>query len=226
MSTTTHVIAIDGPAGSGKSTTARFVARRLGFVFLDTGAMYRAVTLLALEQRIPLSDGDRLSKIAAALRIKFEDDAQGQRVFADGRDITLEIRTARVTMAVSEVSAHTGVREHMVAMQKQIGRDNNIVAEGRDTTSVVFSEATLKVYLNAALEERAKRRVLDFEKLGKQTTLEEQINDLKTRDEYDSGREISPLTHTPDSVLVDTSGMTIEQHVNALVELFKERISR
>lgn len=223
--TTTHIIAIDGPAGSGKSTTSRLVAKRLGFVFLDTGAMYRAVTLLALEQGIPLSDGKRLEEIAAALSIRFEDGSDGQRVFADGRDITAEIRGADVTSAVSEVSAHSGVRKYMVALQKKIGNENNIVAEGRDTTSVVFPNATLKVYLDAALEERAKRRVMDFERMGKATTLERQINDLKARDEYDSGREISPLTLTKDSIVVDTTGLTIEGQVDRVVELYKERIS-
>lgn len=223
---TTHIIAIDGPAGSGKSTTARLVAKRLGFVFLDTGAMYRAVTLLALEWEIPLSDSKRLEEIAAALKIRFEDGSEGQRVFADGRDITHEIRSERVTSAVSEVSAYPGVRKHMVALQQQIGSENNIVAEGRDTTSVVFPEATLKVYLNATLEERAKRRVLDFEKMGKATGLEQQVNDLKARDEYDSGREVSPLKRTSDSIVVDTTGLTIEGQVDKVVTLYKERISK
>jgi cytidylate kinase len=225
MSASNKIIAIDGPAGSGKSTTARLVAKKLGFIFLDTGAMYRAVTFLALEKGISLSDGDALEKLASSVNIEFKDDSHGQRVLADGRDVTAEIRTHEVTSAVSQVSAHAGVRRYMVAKQKEIGSKYDIVAEGRDTTSVVFPNATLKIYLNASVEERARRRVIDFEKTGKQTTIEEQIENIRSRDDYDSGREISPLTHTPDSILVDTTNLTIEEQVDKIINLYREKIS-
>ena len=225
MSASNKIIAIDGPAGSGKSTTARLVAKKLGFIFLDTGAMYRAVTFFALENGIDLSDGDALEKLASNISIEFKEDAHGQRVLADGRDVTAEIRTHEVTSAVSQVSAHAGVRRYMVAKQKEIGSKYDIVAEGRDTTSVVFPNATLKIYLNASVEERAKRRVIDFEKMGKQTTVEEQIENIRSRDDYDSGREISPLTHTPDSILVDTTNLTIEEQVDKIIDLYREKIS-
>ncbi len=225
MLSSNKIIAIDGPAGSGKSTTARLVAKKLGFIFLDTGAMYRAVTFLALEKGIDLSDAEALEKLASMVAIEFKDDADGQRVFADGRDVSAEIRTHEVTSAVSQVSAHAGVRHYMVAKQKEIGSKYNIVAEGRDTTSVVFPEATLKVYLKATVEERARRRVLDFERMGKKTTVEEQAANIKARDNYDSGREISPLTQTPDSVLVDTTNLTIEEQVEKIISLYREKIS-
>jgi len=226
MTGSSHIIAIDGPSGSGKSTTARLVAQKLGFIFLDTGAMYRSVTLLALEKGIRPDDSQMLGRLAESLNIHFEDDGRSQRVFINGRDITNEIRDSRITSAVSEISAHPEVRKHMVALQKEIGRRNNIVAEGRDMTSVVFPDATLKVYLDADIEERARRRMLDYKGMGKETTLEEQIRDLRVRDGYDSRRKISPLTRTSDSIQVDTTNLTIEDQVNRIVELFKERVSR
>ena len=223
MSSSTKIIAIDGPAGSGKSTTARLVAKKLGFIFLDTGAMYRAVTLLALEKKVPLSDADALEDIAASMQIDFKDDEEGQKVFANGKDISSEIRSPEVTAAVSEVSAHAGVRRHMVAKQREIGEKYDIVAEGRDTTSVVFPNATLKIFLLASIEERARRRVIDFQRMGKITTVQEQIKAIQDRDEYDSGRANSPLKQTSDSIQVDTTHLTIEGQVNEIISLFKEK---
>jgi len=225
MSNSFHIIAIDGPAGSGKSTTAGLVALKLGFIFLDTGAMYRAVTFLALESHINLSDAGSLTGIAQRIRIEFKDDLRGQKIFVDDRNLSVEIRTDEVTAAVSEVSAHAGVRKYMVAKQKEISTKNNIVAEGRDTTSVVFPNATLKIYLQASIEERARRRVFDFERIGRNTSIEEQIKKIKARDAYDSNREISPLTQTSDSIQVDTTGLTIEQQVDKIIELYREKIS-
>ncbi|NIP42309.1 MAG: (d)CMP kinase [candidate division Zixibacteria bacterium] len=223
MSSSTKIIAIDGPAGSGKSTTARLVAKKLGFIFLDTGAMYRAVTLLALEKKVPLSDADALEDVAASVQIDFKDDEEGQKVFANGRDISSEIRSPEVTAAVSEVSAHAGVRRHMVAKQREIGKKYDIVAEGRDTTSVVFPNATLKIYLLASIEERARRRVIDFQRMGKVTTVQEQIKAIQARDEYDSDRQNSPLKQTSDSIPVDTTHLTIEDQVNEIINLFREK---
>lgn len=223
MTEITEIIAIDGPSGSGKSTTARAVAKKLGFVFLDTGAMYRALTLLALENDIEPADEAKLSALAAKIDIKFADADDGQKVYVDGRDITDDIRTPEVTRAVSEVSAHPKVRELLVAMQKQVGQRQNIVAEGRDTTSVVFPDADLKIYLIASIEERARRRLKDFERMGKSTTLADQIRDIKRRDDYDSGRSASPLMKTSDSIEVDTTDMSIDQQVDRIVELFRAR---
>jgi cytidylate kinase len=217
------VIAIDGPAGSGKSTTAKIVAARLGFVYLDTGAMYRSITFLALREGIPLSEGGRLEDLAMTTTIRFNMRDGCQQTVANNEDITEEIRSPEVTAAVSEVSAHPSVRRVLVSQQREYGASANLVVEGRDTTSVVFPDAFLKIYLAADVEERARRRVRDFERLGKRTTLEGQIDDIKRRDDYDSSRETSPLMRTADSVVVDTTNLTIDEQANRIVELFKER---
>lgn len=218
-----RVIAIDGPAGSGKSTTARIVAARLGFVYLDTGAMYRSVTYLALKNGIHLSDGDKLEELANNTRIRFTMHTGNQMTFANDIDVTEEIRSPEVTAAVSEVSAHPGVRRVLVQQQQQYGASANLVVEGRDTTSVVFPDAFLKIYLAADVEERARRRVKDFETLGKKTKLEEQVEDIKRRDDYDSSRNASPLMCTPDSIVVDTTDLTIDEQSNRIIELFREK---
>jgi cytidylate kinase len=219
------VIAIDGPAGSGKSTTARLLASQLGFVYLDTGAMYRAITWFALRNDLPIDDGSVLSKIAKKSKIAFEMDGDLNRVYLNSVDVTEEIRTPEVTKAVSQVSAHPGVRREMVRRQKQIGRKGNIVAEGRDTTSVVFPDADIKIYLDASLEERARRRLLELSRKGISSTLEEQVKDLKRRDKYDSNREVSPLKKTRDAIVIDTTNLTIEEQVDRIVKLIKTRLT-
>jgi len=218
-----RVIAIDGPAGSGKSTTAKIVAARLGFVYLDTGAMYRSITYLALREGIPPSDGDRLEDLAMNTVIRFVMRDSGQATFANDEDITREIRSAEVTAAVSEVSAHPSVRRVLVRRQQEYGASANLVVEGRDTTSVVFPDAFLKIYLAADVEERARRRMKDFERLGKETSLEEQIGDIERRDDLDSSRDASPLKRTDDSIEVDTTHLTIDEQADRIIELYKER---
>jgi len=217
------VIAIDGPAGSGKSTTARRVAEKLKFIYLDTGAMYRSVTLLGLRMGIEPADADSLSEIAEKMDLKFEPDNGKQRVIVNGMDVSDDIRSPEVTKAVSEVSAHAGVRRILVERQQQFAESENLVAEGRDTTSVVFPDAFLKVYLVASVEERARRRVRDYERLGKNTTIEDQIADIERRDTYDSSRNVSPLTQTSDSELIDTTDMTIDDQVEAVIKLYRKR---
>jgi len=218
------VIAIDGPAGSGKSTTAKLLAARLGFIYLDTGAMYRAVTLFALENGVDPEDARALETIASRLNIEFKADADTNRVFLNGRDVSEGIRTPEVTGAVSPVSAHAGVREAMVARQREIARKGGVVAEGRDTTSVVFPDADIKVYLDASLKERARRRLIDFSRQGISSTLEEQMALLSSRDDYDSGRSNSPLTRTGDSVLVDTTNLNIEEQVDKIIKMIQTRL--
>jgi cytidylate kinase len=218
-----HVIAVDGPAGSGKSTTARLVAERLGFLYLDTGAMYRCITLKALRLGVAPSDGNALLRLAQESRIEFHIEDGIQLTILDGIDVSSEIRSPEVTLAVSEVSAHASVRAVLVERQKEYSRSASLVAEGRDTTSVVFPDAFLKVYLCADVQERAKRRVHDLERLGKRTTLQEQIVDLTRRDRYDSSRSASPLTQTDDSVLIDTTGLTIAAQVDRVVDLYRQR---
>lgn len=215
------IIAIDGPAGSGKSTTSKILAVRLGYIYLDTGAMYRALTYFALKNNILPSDSARLAVLADQLLIEFETSEEANKVFINDEDVTGAIRTLEVTRHVSEVSAHKGVRQAMVAKQRKMGKNGSIVAEGRDTTTVVFPDADIKIYLTASVKVRARRRLLDLIKMGVATTLEEQEADIKRRDEYDSNRKHSPLTKAKDALVVDTSEMTIEGQVAYLVSLIR-----
>jgi len=215
------IIAIDGPAGSGKSTTAKIVAERLGYTYLDTGAMYRALTYYALENKINPADEKELAEIAEQLPLEFRRIDGGNQVFLNGQDISSQIRTPEVTKNVSEISAHLLVRQAMVAKQKEFGKNGSIVAEGRDTTTVVFPDADLKIYMDASVKERAKRRLLDLSNMGIESDLSEQEQDINRRDKFDSGREHSPLTIAEDAVVIDTTNLTIEKQVDRIVELFQ-----
>jgi cytidylate kinase len=214
-----RIIAIDGPAGSGKSTTARIVAARLGYRYLDTGAMYRALTCFALKNNVAPSDAARLQALAETLTIEFETHEDVNRVTINGEDVTEEIRSPEVTRHVSEVSAHKGVREALVAKQKEIGRHGSVVIEGRDTTTAVFPDADIKIYMEASVEERARRRLLDLVKMGISTTLEELKADIIRRDAYDSSRTHSPLKRAKDAYVIDTTNMTIESQTDHLISL-------
>ena len=215
------VIAIDGPAGSGKSTTAKLVAKKLGFLYLDTGAMYRAITLKALENGVDVNDEKKLEKLTRDSLISFENKDGESRIWLDGEDVSEGIREPRVNRNVSYVSMHKRVRKVLVEKQRQISEENDLVAEGRDTTTVVFPHA-FKVYLDADIEERAKRRLLELQEKGIQTTLEEQVKEISRRDELDSRREASPLLRHKDAVVVDTTDLTIEQQVDRVVQFFKQ----
>jgi cytidylate kinase len=216
-----RVIAIDGPAGSGKSTTSRLLAAKLGYQYLDTGAMYRALTYFAITKGIAPSDAAKLSALAKVVDISFKTEAEINHVYINGEEVTNEIRTPAVTALVSEVSAHKGVREAMVAKQKEIGKKGSIVAEGRDTTTAVFPHADIKVYMDASVKQRAQRRLIDLAKMGIATTLEEQIADIERRDSYDSGRQHSPLMRANDAVIIDTTSLTIEQQVERIITILK-----
>lgn len=216
-----RVIAIDGPAGSGKSTSARILAARLGYQYLDTGAMYRALTWFAIQNGVAPSDGAKLSVLARSVEITFETREDINRVSINGRDVTGEIRSPMVTELVSEVSAHPGVRQAMVEKQREIGARGEIVAEGRDTTTVVFPDADVKVYLDCNVTTRAQRRLIDMARLGVSTTLQEQIAEIERRDKHDSERKHSPLTKSRDAYFVDTTNTTIEEQVERVLALLK-----
>lgn len=221
-----RIIAIDGPAGSGKTTTARRLAQALGYTYLDTGAMYRSVALQAIIEGVSFDDAEGLEKIAAAIEIDFVNDPEkGQLVFLNNEDVSEAIRTAEASHGASAVAVHAGVRREMVKRQKEMGRDGNIVAEGRDTTSVVFPDADLKIYLQADLSTRAERRRLEAADRGEDTTREEQEKLLDARDKNDSGRKESPLTKVDDAVVVDTTALSIDGQVEAIIKLAEERFS-
>ncbi len=215
------IVAIDGPAGSGKSTTSKLIAARIGYTYLDTGAMYRALTYYALTNKIDLSNGEKLTKLAHILPIEFKTSEDVNRVFLNGVEVTDDIRRPDVTKNASEVAAHKGVREAMVHKQQEFGKDGSIVAEGRDTTTVVFPKADLKIYLNATVEQRAQRRLLDLMRIGITTTLQELQEDIKNRDHKDSSREHSPLMKAKDAIVVDTTNMTLEGQVEYIVNLIR-----
>jgi cytidylate kinase len=215
------VIAIDGPAGSGKSTIARLLSQRLGYLYLDTGAMYRAVALLALREGVALDDGPSLAALTRAARIGFSPEGH---VIARGEDVTEEIRRPSVSAAVSEVSAHAEVRELLVADQRRSANGRNVVVEGRDIGTVVFPTAALKVFLTAAPEVRAERRRKELIAAGEHTSASETLTALRARDAYDSSRAVSPLRKAADAVEVDTSAMTIDEVLDAVEALVRKRV--
>jgi len=216
------VIAIDGPAASGKSTTAREVARRLGLVYLDTGAMYRAVTVKAMREGIDLKDGDRVADMTRRTQLDLRLVNDEQRVLLDGEDVSLAIRTPEVTAGTTPVSSHPQVREILVGWQRRMGAAGGVVAEGRDTTSVVFPDADVKVFLSAPIEARAGRRMKDLESVGVATSPHEQSELLSRRDLADSSRQASPLIKVAGAIEIDTSHITIEQQVQKVLDLARE----
>jgi len=213
------IITIDGPAGAGKSTTAKLVAEKLGFDYLDTGAMYRALTHFALQNDISPADGKKLAEAARKLRFEFDNRDGSNRILLDGIDVSKQIRTQEVTAHVSEVSAHKNVREAIVAKQQELGKRGSLVAEGRDTGTVVFPDADVKIYLDASIAERARRRLLELSKIGVSTSIEEQEAKIRRRDEYDSKRVHSPLMKAPGTFVVETTELSIEQQVDRIISL-------
>lgn len=216
------IIAIDGPAASGKSTVAKALAVRLGFHYLDTGAMYRAIALRALQTNTAVTDEAALARIAGAEEITFAHDAGSAlptRVFIGGQDVTAAIRTPEVDEAVSPVSGWPLVRQAMVARQREIGAVSDIVVEGRDIGTVVFPTAEVKVFLTASVAERARRRTGDMSDRGHAMSQESVQEALQKRDVYDSTRDASPLTPAKDAVLLDTTPLTIDEVVEAIAGL-------
>jgi len=212
------VIAIDGPAGAGKSTIARRLATRLGFTYIDSGAMYRAVALWALRQKLDPSDMHRMQQLALAAGITLASD--GERVLLDSEDITEAIRAPEVSKAASLVATIPGVRRALVEKQRAIGAQNNVVMEGRDIGSVVFPNADLKIFLDADAEERARRRAMEVN--GDRDVISQQIRE---RDERDRTRAEAPLTQAPDAVYVDSTSLSIEEVEETILRLVRARIS-
>lgn len=212
-------VTIDGPSGAGKSTAAKAVAAALGYTYLDTGAMYRAVAWKGVQEGIPLGDEDAYTRLAGEMEIRFVTTEGGQRVLVDGQDVTEELRGPEVTRLSSPVSAISGVRRVLVAQQQEIGRCGGVVAEGRDTGTVVFPHAEVKIFLTASEEERARRRWLERVAMGEQVALDEILAQQRQRDQRDSSRADSPLRPADDAVLVDSTNMSIEAVVQRVLEL-------
>ncbi len=217
------VIAIDGPAASGKSTTAKLVAQKLGYLYIDTGAMYRAMALKAFQDNISLNDIDAVSRMVESTIIDQKPGPDGVQTFLDGRDVSLDIRTPEMSLAASEVSAISVVRKRLVRLQQEMGRQGGVVMEGRDITTVVFPDAEIKVFMEASIAQRAKRRMEEMKAKGIEYGLEELEKQIAERDAQDSQRADSPLTCTPDSLVIDTSELTIEQQVEKVLEAVRQK---
>ncbi|MBQ9359395.1 MAG: (d)CMP kinase [Abditibacteriota bacterium] len=222
-----YCIAIDGPAGSGKGTVAKRVARRLGFQYVDTGAMYRAVTLYIHRNKIDITNTAAVTAAAQQCDIRFDTpDKDGeQRVYLNGEDVSDEIRSTDITCLVAPVCAIAGVRTCMVERQKEARENYPIVMEGRDIGTVVYPDADLKIFLTATIDERARRRQLQYREKGVEVDLEQLKRDMSQRDMLDSTRERSPLKKAADAITVDSDGMTIEEVTDRIITLFREKVS-
>lgn len=225
------IIAIDGPAGAGKSTVARRLADALGFILVDTGAMYRVVALAARGAGVSWTDEKAMGTLARALidrkALEFERDARlGVRALLDRSDVTDAIRTAEIAMGASAVSVHPSVRDALLDFQRQAGRDGGVVLEGRDIGTVVFPDAEIKFFLTARPEVRARRRFDELVARGASTTFDQTLDDVRRRDVQDTTRPVAPLRPAPDAVLVDSSEMGIEETVAQMAEVVRERRAR
>lgn len=209
-------IALDGPAGAGKSTIAKQLASKLGYVYIDTGAMYRAVTLSALEAEVDLEDGAELGKLVKTLAIRLTPGENGQRVFIGEREVTEAIRSSEVTNNVSFVARQKQVRDALVALQRSMASEGGVVMDGRDIGTVVLPDAELKVYMDATVEERAGRRHRENIARGMESDLQALQAEIALRDKRDSEREVSPLSQADDAIYLDTTHMTIDEVVDQL----------
>ncbi len=216
------IVAIDGPAGSGKSTSAKLVAQKLGYLYIDTGAMYRAVTFLAISQNV-LNNKNSIIKLAENTEIRLNFVNGVTEVFADGKNITDEIRTKEVNSNVSDISKIEEVRKALVNKQREMGmKSGGVVMEGRDIGTVVFPEADVKIFLTASIEQRSLRRTKEFEEKGVHVSIDEIKKNLELRDKIDSTRKASPLLKAVDATVVDTSKVTINEQVNIILKKIME----
>jgi len=213
------IVAIDGPVGAGKSTVAWAVARRLGFRYVDTGAMYRSVAWAALQRGIDLHDEAAVTALARSLRIEFHADRDGQRVWIDGRDVTDDLRSPQVSDGASIVSVYPGVREAMVAIQRALGAQGGVVMEGRDIGTVVFPDAEVKIFLDASLEERARRRYRELQARGVNVDLDAVRRAEEERDRRDRTRAHSPLQRAPGAVVIDSTQMPADEVIERIAQL-------
>ena len=215
------IIAIDGPAATGKSTSAKLVSQKLGFTYLDTGAMYRCVTLLVLRNNVEIKNPTHLDSLLKRFQLDIKKNKKDYLFFLDGEDVSKEIRRTDVTDNVSAVSALPIVRKTLVSIQRKIAENQDSVVEGRDIGTVVFPNADVKFFIVANTIVRAKRRQLDLKILGEKKTIDSLIKEIRDRDNYDSQRKISPLSKAIDAIEVDTTNMTIDEQVDFIVNKIK-----
>lgn len=216
-------IAIDGPAGAGKSSVAKVLAARLHYLYIDTGAMYRAFTWAVQQQQVALDDDQAVNKLLAAIDIRLQPLADICRVFVNGTEVTDAIRTQQVSSQVSAVAALPQVREKLVVLQRQMAKDGGVILDGRDIGTVVLPDADLKIFLTASVASRARRRYLEMQQKGSQETYAEIAKSIQQRDDMDSHRAVSPLKKADDAVVVDNSELDLQQTAEAILQLIKGR---
>lgn len=216
------VIAIDGPAGAGKSTIGMLLAKKLGFLYVDTGAMYRALTLKALNEKIDFKNRQSLIEMAKKTRIELVQEKDCYKVFLDGKDVTREIRTEEVSKNSHFIASIPEIREILWDIQRSYREHYDIVMEGRDIGTVVFPDAQIKIFLDASVEERAKRRYLQLKNQGMEADIEQLKKEILERDEKDSKRSIAPLTRHPEAFVIDSTNMTIDQEVTLISDIYKK----
>lgn len=225
-STQGKVVAIDGPSGAGKSTVARRLAERLGFVYLDTGAMYRTVALAVHQAGISPDDEAAIARICSGLHITFEQSGTDCRVFANGVDVSTAIRTPEISLLTSKISAIKAVRDVLLSEQRRMSRSVDVVVEGRDIGTVVFPNADVKFFLSASSEERGKRRFLELRARGESVTLEQTIADVIERDIQDEQREHSPLCKADDAVVIDSDGLPVEDVLVLMERKVRDQLAK
>lgn len=217
------IVAVDGPAGSGKGSITQIVAERLNLVTIDTGAMYRSVTLAMLEQNVGIDDLDKIVEILKNIKIEFKEEENTKKVFLNGKDVTLKIRSKEVNEFVSPVSTIKIVRERLANLQREMAKKIDVIMEGRDIGTNVFPNADVKIYLDATPEERARRRFKQNEENGIKIPFDEILKNVKERDYIDSHREIAPLKKADEAIYIDSTGMTIEEEANEVIKIIEEK---
>lgn len=218
-------IALDGPAGAGKSTVAKSVAQKLGFIYVDTGALYRTVGLKFLRDGYDTELNCDIDTVLKTIKVDIQFIDGAQHVFLNGEDVSDEIRSPKASMMASAVSAKPSVRAFLLEMQRKLARENNVLMDGRDIGTVVLPNATLKFFVTASVEERANRRYKELKEKGMDVNYDDIYKDIKTRDYNDSHRDIAPLKPAEDSIIFDTTGNTLEESVNKLITLIKENLN-
>ena len=217
------IVAVDGVAGSGKGSITKIIAERLGLIAIDTGAMYRCVALECIRQQITSDELEKIKKVLENIDIQIIRENSEQLIFLNGENVTREIRTPEVDREVAKFAAIKEVREKMTPIQRKMGENNDIIMEGRDIGTVVFPNADVKVFLDCSVEERARRRYKQNIEKGIQTTYEEVLESIKERHRLETERDIAPLVQAPDAIYIDSTGMTVEEEANAVIELINEK---
>jgi len=219
------IIAIDGPSGAGKSTLSKALAAELGYVNIDTGAMYRAVSLLATRRKIPFDDASALRQLCRQMELEFRRDSDEERVFVNGEDVSAAIRMPEVSLQTSKVAACPAVREELVLMQQKLGEKGGVVLEGRDIGTVVFPQAEIKFFLSATAEERGKRRFEELQAKGMNVDLQQTVAEVRERDAADSSREHAPLIRAEDAIDIDSTVLAIDQVLALMLGVVNERLA-